>query len=107
MQISAILWEDNRMAGLTRRTLLKQASIGAAAVGALTGPGAIAHALPEARAAELPAEDFHGHLVAHVRNARTGEIALLFDTKEVIIHDRALAARLVKATRSAGSRHAG
>ncbi len=95
------------MAGLTRRTLLKQASIGAAAIGALTGPGMVAHASPEAQAAALPAEEFHGHLVAHVRNAKTGEIALLFGTQEVIIHDRALAVRLVKAARTAGSRHAG
>jgi hypothetical protein len=64
------------MASLTRRTLLQQASIGAAAVGALTGPGVIANALPEAQAAGLPAEAFHGHLVAPVRHAGTGEIAL-------------------------------
>jgi len=38
-------------------------------------------------------------LVAHVKNARTGEISLFIGTKEVTIHDRKVAARLVRATR--------
>jgi hypothetical protein len=37
--------------------------------------------------------------VAHVKNARTGEISLFIGTKEVTIHDRKVAARLVRATR--------
>jgi hypothetical protein len=39
------------------------------------------------------------NLVAHVKNARTGEISLFIGHREVTIHDRKVAARLVRATR--------
>jgi hypothetical protein len=39
------------------------------------------------------------HLVARVKNARTGEINLFIGQKEVTIHDRQIAARLIRATR--------
>jgi hypothetical protein len=39
------------------------------------------------------------NLVAHVKNARTGEISLFIGHKEVTIHDRKVAAALVRATR--------
>jgi hypothetical protein len=38
-------------------------------------------------------------LVAHVKNARTGEISLFIGHREVTIRDRKVAARLVRATR--------
>jgi hypothetical protein len=39
------------------------------------------------------------HLVARVKNARTGEINLFIGQKEVTIHDRRVAARLIRAAR--------
>jgi Flp pilus assembly protein CpaB len=38
-------------------------------------------------------------LVAHVKNARTGEISLFVGEREVTIQDRKIAARLVRAIR--------
>jgi hypothetical protein len=38
-------------------------------------------------------------LVAHVKNARTGEISLFIGHREVKIRDRKVAARLIRATR--------
>ena len=41
----------------------------------------------------------HEDLVAHVKDARTGEISLFIGHREVTFHDRKVAARLVRATR--------
>ncbi|MCU1363462.1 MAG: hypothetical protein JWM55_1290 [Acidimicrobiaceae bacterium] len=38
-------------------------------------------------------------LVAHVKSARTGEISLFIGHREVVIRDRKVAARLIRATR--------
>jgi hypothetical protein len=48
-----------------------------------------------------PQEDLRAgeNLMAHVKNARTGEISLFIGHREVTIHDRKVAARLVRATR--------
>ena len=39
------------------------------------------------------------NLVAHVKNSRTGEISLFIGQREVTLHDRKVAARLIRATR--------
>jgi len=54
-------------------------------------------AAPQPHAAGRPAAGHHEPLLAHVRNRATGEIALLVGTREVVIHDRELVMRLVKA----------
>jgi hypothetical protein len=48
-----------------------------------------------------PHEDLRSNedLVAHVKNTKTGEISLFVGQREVTIHDRTIAARLVRATR--------
>jgi hypothetical protein len=48
-----------------------------------------------------PDEDLRSNedLVAHVKNTKTGEISLFVGQREVTIHDRTIAARLVRATR--------
>jgi hypothetical protein len=48
-----------------------------------------------------PNEQLRGNedLVAHVKNARTGEIALFIGHREITIRDRKIAAQLVRATR--------
>jgi hypothetical protein len=87
------------MAKLTRRDLIKQTSAGAAALGALVAvPGlAGAHGAPEAHAAALSAADRNGPLVAYLRDVAVGEIGLLVGTREIIVRDRELVQRLLKA----------
>jgi hypothetical protein len=54
------------------------------------------------RESELtPREQLRGNedLVAHVKNARTGEISLFIGHREITIRDRKIAAQLVRATR--------
>ena len=48
-----------------------------------------------------PEEHLRGdeQLIAHVKNARTGEISLFIGHREVTIRDRKIAARLIRATR--------
>jgi hypothetical protein len=41
----------------------------------------------------------NGPILAHVRNAATGEIAVFFGEREVVIHDRAVAQRLLMAAK--------
>ena len=87
------------MAQLTRRVFIGKTSAGAAALGALAAtPGLVgsAHASSRPHAAALAAK-LDGPLMAHVRNIATGEIALMVGTREVIIRDHELVARLVKA----------
>jgi hypothetical protein len=89
------------MAKLTRRGFIRRTSIGAATIGALAAaPGlAAAQASPRARISDLSTAELHEPLVAHVRNAALGEIALLVGTREVIVRDPELVVRLVKAAR--------
>ena len=54
-------------------------------------------AAPQARAAGPSAAGQHEPLLAHVRDRASGEIVLLVGTREVVIHDRELVLRLVKA----------
>ena len=87
------------MAKLTRRDLIKQMSAGAAALGALAAvPGlAGAQGAPEAHAAGLSSTDRDGPVVAYVRDVAAGEIGLLVGTREIIVRDRELVQRLLKA----------
>ena len=87
------------MAKLTRRGFMRQASVSAASAGVLaTVPSlGITHAAASESALELSAHD--GPLAAHVRNVATGEIAIYVGTRQIIIHDREIVARLIKAIR--------
>jgi hypothetical protein len=71
------------------------------AVAPLSVAGAVAGAPATSERALTPQEDLRGdeELVAHVKNARTGEIALFIGHREVTLKDRKVAARLVRATR--------
>lgn len=86
------------MAKLTRRVLLKQTSLSAAAVGALmAAPGLnAASALAESGSAT---EAAHQPLVAYVHDTSKGEISLLVGTREIIVRDRELVKRLARAAR--------
>ena len=87
------------MAKLTRRDLIKQTSAGAAALGALAAvPGlAAVQGAPEAHAAGPSVADRDGPLVAYLRDVAVGEIGLLVGTREIIVRDRELVQRLLKA----------
>lgn len=81
----------------SRRNFLQRAGFGAVAVGVapglFTGTGR-AGDVPTAAAADPILEE---SLLAHVRDAGTGEIALLIGSREVVCHDRDLVARLIRA----------
>jgi len=85
------------MAQLSRRGFLEKTSLGVAAAGALLAMPGLTD-VPDALAApEASKHLVSGPLVAHVRNMKTGEVAVMVGTRQVIIHDRRLVARLVKA----------
>ena len=97
------------MREVSRRMFFKQAgaaaTVAAVATSVAVGPLAVAGAAvrDEApKAADIsPQDDLKAgeHLVARVKNARTGEINLFIGQKEVTIHDRKVAARLIRAAR--------
>jgi hypothetical protein len=97
------------MEPLSRRTFFKHAgaaaAVAAVAGGALAAPlglgGAVAGATAPKDTPLTPNEDLRGNedLVAHIKNSRTGEISLFVGLREVTIHDRKIAGRLVRAIR--------
>jgi hypothetical protein len=97
------------MAEVSRRVFFKRAGAAAAvaavgtsiAVGTTDIAGAATRGGAHPEAAISPQDDLRAgeYLVARVKNARTGEINLFIGQKEVTIHDRKVAARLIRATR--------
>ena len=97
------------MQEVSRRVFFKRAGGAAAVVAVGTSiavspailAGASAGAATPKEAAISPQADLRvgEHLVARVKNARTGEINLFIGQKEVTIHDRKIAARLIRAAR--------
>jgi hypothetical protein len=97
------------MEPVSRRMFFKQAgaaaAVAAVAGSVMTAPLGLANAVAGAASSKeadlTPEENLRQgeNLVAHVKNARTGEISLFIGQKEVTIHDRKVAARLVRATR--------
>lgn len=81
------------MSAYSRRNFLKTASVGAAAVGAAV---AVPVALAGPAEAEPNAPAHAGPFMAWVKDARTGEIAVLVGETEVVHHDKALARRLAQ-----------
>ncbi len=78
----------------SRRGFLALAGAGAAGVAAAAALGTAGDA--DAESTAVPKAATHP-LVAFVRNARTGEVAVLEGEREVVVHDRALAARIARA----------
>ena len=70
----------------------------AAAAGSLPGLASAASADAPARDEELEAAA-KSPMVLHVRNARKGEVGVLVGEREVVFRDRALVAKLLRATR--------
>jgi hypothetical protein len=97
---------ENESISPSRRSLLKGAAgVGAAGLAATTLAGLVAPAASAAvrtshKADETANEEAAGeNFVVHVRNAATGELAIYHGTSETTVRDRALAARIVRATR--------
>lgn len=83
------------MADLTRRKFLAQASLSVAGSGvALAALGKLP--LPRSSASSRKARAAsQGPIVAHVRNAETGEVAVMTGSKEVVYRDPELVERLL------------
>ncbi|MBV8054357.1 MAG: twin-arginine translocation signal domain-containing protein [Deltaproteobacteria bacterium] len=88
------------MTKVTRRSFLKQTSVSAATLSLLPAIPALAaiSRSPEATLPLLPAAST-SPMIAHVNDVGTGKITLLVGAREVVFHDRALVARLIKAAR--------
>jgi hypothetical protein len=95
------------MPNISRRIFLRNASIGAAATGVaaagglglLTGPsGADTPVKPSGTTPDAPLLEGSG-VVAHVVDAKSGQISLYVGTKHVSYTNQSLAQELLKATR--------
>jgi hypothetical protein len=94
--------QGEAVADLSRRKLLKDGSLGLiAGVAAISGvdkvasiPGLVADANPDL-------SSVGSDVVAHVRNASTGEVAVMVGTSEVVYRDPQLVGRLLAAARRA------
>lgn len=93
------------MSGYSRRSFLTKASLGAVAGFAATSgvalPGLLRAATeaPEAEAAIPDLSPIGEDIVALIRNASTGEVAVMSGSREVIYHDPQLVGRLLDAAR--------
>ncbi|MFI5261514.1 MAG: hypothetical protein ACHQZR_03020, partial [Candidatus Limnocylindrales bacterium] len=97
------------MADLSRRRFIAGTALGVAAgAAAVSGLGAAA-AVPQllAAAGHMPSEDapdltpLGTDVIAHLRDASTGEVSLMVGDREVVYQDAQLAARLLKGARRA------
>lgn len=96
------------MTELSRRAFLARTGAGAAAAGliavipSLAVPASAAEksdAHGDAAPAATDAKHVEGPLVVHVPDPRSGEVHFLFGTREVVHHDHALVARMLREAR--------
>ena len=93
--------DDGKGKGLSRRGFLKAAAVGAAAagVGALA-PKVLMSATNPGNDASSDEADVIGRItdpvVAYVRDVSTGEVVVMMGTKELVVRDQGLAARLAR-----------
>lgn len=96
------------MAGFTRRRFLSRGSltVAAATVMAAAPAGVVPAVLTASEDAPLTEDEIggaatsaDGALVAHVRDLAKGEISVFSGTREVVIRDHTIAARLVRAVK--------
>jgi FlaG/FlaF family flagellin (archaellin) len=81
----------------SRRGFLAVAGAGTAvaASAALLGGAGAAGATQHTASTQVPAEATTP-LVAYVRDAHTGEVCVMVDDREVVVHDKELAARIAR-----------
>ena len=82
----------------SRRTLLKSAAAGAAAIGLVGVGGGLATTI----AAKGSIETSSLPVVAYVSDARKGEVVVMVGTREIVRRDKALVARLLAIAKEAG-----
>ena len=100
-------------ANVSRRTVLRAGAIGAAAAGAVVAaPGLLGELFsdgpaPSARASQAPAlldkaesapTAPDGLIVAHIRDAATGEVSLYVEDREVVYRDLPLVQQIIRAS---------
>ena len=106
--------KEQHMPGISRRAFLRNASLGAAAVGtvAVIGPSAFNAATASAAAASplgpaagsgevalAAGRSSEPEVMAHIVDDRSGTISLYAGTRKVTFQDRAIAEALLKALR--------
>jgi hypothetical protein len=90
------------MSEVSRRTFMKQVSVGAAgvaAVGALGMPQASARAGRRARPDESAADTSTEPVMAFVRDRKRGEVTILVGHREIVHRDPELVRRLLHAAK--------
>lgn len=88
------------MEPVTRRSFLVTGSVGAAGAATAFGTGwALSSASDnEAALSQNEVDDLNGPLVVQLKDAAAGELEVLYGEREVVFTDKALAARLVRAS---------
>lgn len=90
------------MAKLTRRTLLKQTSVGAISAAATIGVVAAAPQLVSAAPSQhvgpeqSQSDAAYTGLVVHVRDFSTGQVSVMHGEKEIVLHDPVLVQYLLQ-----------
>jgi hypothetical protein len=89
------------MEPVTRRSFLVKGSAGAAGAAAAFGAGWTLSSAEdgEASASQSELKDLKGPLVAQVTNAKAGEVSVLVGEREVKVTDKALVAKLLRASK--------
>jgi len=88
---------------LTRRSLLQQTPVSAAALSLLPAMPALAaidHS-PQAVAPQMSAKSA-GSMIVHVNNVATGEMTLLVGARQIVLRDPRIVASFIAATREGG-----
>ena len=98
--------QDEKRAGLSRRSLLQGAATAGAAGLAATAIGAVASPAlaatgrspaPDQAHDQAPGRAPAGPIMVHVRDARSGDIEVFAGTSQVRLRDQDLAARIARA----------
>jgi hypothetical protein len=98
--------KEPAMSALSRRLFITRSSLTVAAAGLVSALPALPAAVngaeaeaPEVDSAVADTESLTAPLIAHVKDLRTGEMALYSGEREIVLHNPALAARLFDAAR--------
>jgi hypothetical protein len=89
------------MEPVTRRKFLVTGSVGAAGAATAFGTGwALSSGSGESALSDDEIDEIDGPLVAQVTDPAKGELELLVGEREVVVTDKALVAKLLRATKS-------
>ncbi len=85
------------MSEATRRVFLSTSAVGAAAVGVAAVTPTLSAVAGSTENAESAAGRASGSLLAFVGDVSAGEVSLMVGEQEVVVHDRELVSRLLRA----------